>query len=896
MKSKFFFMGIIGIVLMFGLFIAGCGGGGGPDGGTTYTVTFDTNGGGGSAPAPQSVTEGGSITLPAGSSLYRDGHTFIGWNTNRSGNGENFSAGASYTPYGNITLFAQWLEGEYYTVTFNANGGSGTAPSAQFAESGTSITLPSGSGLTRSGFTFGGWEDSSGTTYSAGTPFTPNGNITLYAKWLSSGNGSYSSPYSLVENIWSESSIHSYDSEIYYTFNTTPGTTYYLWWNDYDGDGTKTADIYVYVTDDYGDYAVELGMGDNGWDYPISFTVDGSLKISVTLYNYSGTYAIGYTTNDSRPGNAFYTVSFDANGGTGTVPNPQTAMFGSYITLPFGSGLTYSGYTFAGWDDYSSGNTYNAGSYYTVNGDVTLYANWAEEAASYTVTFNANGGSGTVPNPQTAVSGSYITLPPGSGLTKSGYAFVGWDDYSGITYNAGSYYWVDGDVTLYAVWLPSYTVTFMSRGTQYEVQTVAEGEYATQPTTNPTRDAHTFEAWYSDEYLTTTYYFYDPVYGDLILYAGWYPRNLTVNFNPDAAPTLTKPIIHLNPENGPTTATLEVENPGRYSSIQWKILGQRETDSSYTLFGDEYYYEFNGWGTPRYFTAEKNGTLLLRVHPYMGYSDYAGTFGIVYDTSDTRPVIPAPTPPVQGGSDSWTAGTLVDGQWADDNITGGTTQHWYQFDVTYGTTYRVWWDDGYHTGGSSGNKTLDVVVSARYSDGTPIFSDVDSGYNAARSFIANQDGTVYVIVTPYSSGSTGTYGVVFSSTSSTRPSFDFGDGGSSDTTAFTLVNGQWVDASITTGNGERWYKIDVIAGTTYYIWWNNSSYGDESKTGDVHVQAIISYRGEPVPGTYVIVNSSALTLDSSDYTYNTVGEHVLTVEVTLNGVPYSRTINFTVAE
>lgn len=45
----------------------------------------------------------------------------------------------------------------YYTVTFYANGGYGTVPPAQRASSGSSITLPSGDGLSKSGYTFGGW-------------------------------------------------------------------------------------------------------------------------------------------------------------------------------------------------------------------------------------------------------------------------------------------------------------------------------------------------------------------------------------------------------------------------------------------------------------------------------------------------------------------------------------------------------------------------------------------------------------------------------------------------------------------------------------------------------------------------------------------------------------------
>jgi len=74
-----------------------------------------------------------------------------------------------------------------YSVSFYANGGEGTTPSRQAVSAGSSITLPSGSGLTKSGYTFDGWNtknDGSGDNYSAGSSYTPDGSITLYAMWI----------------------------------------------------------------------------------------------------------------------------------------------------------------------------------------------------------------------------------------------------------------------------------------------------------------------------------------------------------------------------------------------------------------------------------------------------------------------------------------------------------------------------------------------------------------------------------------------------------------------------------------------------------------------------------------------------------------------------------------
>ena len=74
-----------------------------------------------------------------------------------------------------------------FTVTFNANSASsGTAPGAMTTASGSSITLPGAGNLSRTGYTFGGWNTNNagtGTNYSAGTSYRVNANVTLYARW-----------------------------------------------------------------------------------------------------------------------------------------------------------------------------------------------------------------------------------------------------------------------------------------------------------------------------------------------------------------------------------------------------------------------------------------------------------------------------------------------------------------------------------------------------------------------------------------------------------------------------------------------------------------------------------------------------------------------------------------
>ena len=71
------------------------------------------------------------------------------------------------------------------TISFDANNGSGTVPTAINTYVGVANTIPSNN-LTRTGYTFNGWNtasDGSGTAYATGSTIAPTGNVTLYAQW-----------------------------------------------------------------------------------------------------------------------------------------------------------------------------------------------------------------------------------------------------------------------------------------------------------------------------------------------------------------------------------------------------------------------------------------------------------------------------------------------------------------------------------------------------------------------------------------------------------------------------------------------------------------------------------------------------------------------------------------
>jgi uncharacterized repeat protein (TIGR02543 family) len=147
---------------------------------TSYTVSYNANGGSG-APSSQTKWKDQTLTLST-TKPTRTGYTFQGWATSASGS-VAYAAGASYTANASVTLYAVW-KAKTYTVSYNANGGSG-APSSQTKTHGTALTL-STTKPTRANYTFLGWATSASATtatYAAGGSYTANATVTLYAVW-----------------------------------------------------------------------------------------------------------------------------------------------------------------------------------------------------------------------------------------------------------------------------------------------------------------------------------------------------------------------------------------------------------------------------------------------------------------------------------------------------------------------------------------------------------------------------------------------------------------------------------------------------------------------------------------------------------------------------------------
>ena len=201
---------------------------------------------------------------------------------------------------------------------------------------------------------------------------------------------------------------------------------------------------------------------------PFASPQKGKYYIVGGQYNGSGKVYLQKIVVTFASGVTKYAVTYNGNENTsGSTPSDATAYtYNDEVTVLGNTGsLAKTGYTFNGWntEDDGTGSGYSAGDKFNITDDVTLYAQWT--ANNYTVTIDANEGTGGSPS-VTATYGS--ALPSFTAPTKDGYTLTGYwtgtsdgtkiinangslvDDAPGYTEDGAWIY--DGDKTLYAQW------------------------------------------------------------------------------------------------------------------------------------------------------------------------------------------------------------------------------------------------------------------------------------------------------------------------------------------------------------------------------------------------------------------------------------------------------------
>ena len=192
--------------------------------GVGYEITLELNGGTGDNST--SWTYGQALAVEAPTLA---GYTFNGWYTAATG-GTLVTNTTTNDVIGERTLYARWnLTSNYFTVSYDRNGGESAAISDQnYTITGT-ISFPTAP--TRTGYTFGGWYTAAtaGTRVEAGAAASTT---TLYAQWTAIANY-YTVTYNANEGILTGSSTQDYTITGTLSFPTDPtreGYTFAGWY------------------------------------------------------------------------------------------------------------------------------------------------------------------------------------------------------------------------------------------------------------------------------------------------------------------------------------------------------------------------------------------------------------------------------------------------------------------------------------------------------------------------------------------------------------------------------------------------------------------------------------------------------------------------------------------
>ena len=456
------------------------------------------------------VWKDGGVTL---ASFNRPGYRIEGWYTsyvNGVYSNKVGEPGDTYYPTANVTLYAKWIE-KTYEITYNGNGGTGTAPAKQENIGYTANVTLAANTFTKNGYEFKGWtrENGVGGPWGATTngvvtvgiqnivsaASDPNdGKITLYAKWeLRRNTITYTdSKASIVPDA-------SGTANYYIDASTTSGAVTAL--------KTPTA------KNGYQFLGWKCTASDGNWTVGTTYQAGKSVQ---NMY--------GDVTLEAQWTPITYTFVYDANAGTDTVTG-MPAGSEATLTKTYRVNATVSaaiperaGYDFAGWktQDEATQDTYAAGG--TISKDyrkaanaanVVLYAQWTEKTR--TVKLDPDGGKWS--DNTTAVktftevyrhADTTVANP-----TRDGYTFGGWSPASDYAVVSGGNTVVkytnpaDAPVEVTAIWNPiTYTFTF-DQNTTDTVTNMPTGtitktygvESAAIPNVIPQRAGWTFTGW-----------------------------------------------------------------------------------------------------------------------------------------------------------------------------------------------------------------------------------------------------------------------------------------------------------------------------------------------------------------------------------------------------------------
>ena len=372
------------------------------------TISFDPNGGTGTM-KPMRVKAGVGYTLPECTFTPPEGKEFAGW---LAVNGNVYPAGHDVFSTYDQSLKATWKDKEVaeVTISFDPNGGTGTMQPMK-VKSGENFTLPECTFTPPEGKEFAGWLAANGTVYPA-------------------GDTAFSTTDTVLKATWKDKEA----AEITISFDPNGGTGTMQPMKVKSGENFTLPEC-TFTPPEGKEFAGWLAA--NGTVYPA-----GDTAFSTTDTVLKATW------KDKEA--AEITISFDPNGGTGTM-QPMKVKSGENFTLPECTFTPPEGKEFAGWLA-ANGTVYPAGDTAFSTTDTVLKATWKDkEAAEITISFDPNGGTGTM-QPMKVKSGENFTLPECTFTPPEGKEFAGWLAANGTVYPAGNVATFSIDQSLKATW------------------------------------------------------------------------------------------------------------------------------------------------------------------------------------------------------------------------------------------------------------------------------------------------------------------------------------------------------------------------------------------------------------------------------------------------------------
>ena len=445
----------------------------------TYTLKFNANGGKGSM---SDILMGYDVLsqLPL-NKFTKSGYFFAGWATKPDGQ-VRYVDGVEFINLADkgetLTLYAVWekdIVAQYdYVVKFNANGGKGTMKSQKFPAH--EWQCLSENKFTRKGYVFSGWSfykdgDAEYKNKQEVQNIVREGTVTLYAVWreinytvkFNANGGSGKMSKMKKASYFGETLIQN-------KFKAPKGKVFSGWALSKNGKAV------------YEDGALVEALTEK----------DGSTVTLYAVWIKKKTYKITYKVNKGKK-----------------LKNPAKSYVSgvSDFELPV---TTRKGYTFLGWcTDKKLKSTPIKQLNTTLTGDLTLYAKWQRN--SYSVKYNANGGSGKMKKQTGFKYGKTKALSKCTFTAPKGKVFAGWatskngkavytnkEKVKNLTSKNGK------TVTLYAVWVKpkKYSIKYYTNGGTLSKDAPKKYKSGSGCTlAEPVRKGYKFVGWYTDKKL-----------------------------------------------------------------------------------------------------------------------------------------------------------------------------------------------------------------------------------------------------------------------------------------------------------------------------------------------------------------------------------------------------------